>query len=77
MKLAIQLRFHAGPPSPRNPDQGPEPTNYPRMDGDALKRLLLRVTGFDGRAAQKLENTEIHRDDQPDDEDDAEDVEGC
>ena len=76
MKLAIQLRFHAGPPSPRSPDQGPEPTDYLRVVEDALKRLLLRMTGFDGRAAQKLGNMEIHRDDQPDEEDDAEDVEG-
>jgi hypothetical protein len=34
------------------------------MDEDGFKRLLLRVTGFDGRAEQKLRNTEIRRDDQ-------------
>jgi hypothetical protein len=45
------------------------------MDEDAFKRLLLRVTGFDGRAAQKLGNTEIRRDDQAEEEDDLEDLE--
>jgi hypothetical protein len=61
---------------PNNPDQGPDPTDYLRMNEEALRSLLLRVTGFDGRAAQKLGNTEVHCDDESDEEDGAEDVEG-
>jgi hypothetical protein len=60
---------------PNNPDQGPEPTNYPRMDEDALKRLLLRVTGFDGRTARKLRNTEVYCDGEADEETDLDDLE--
>jgi hypothetical protein len=35
----------------------------------------LRVTGFDGRFARKLGNTEIHCDDLSDEEDDVENLE--
>jgi hypothetical protein len=31
--------------SPPNPDQGPEPTDYPRMNEEAFRSPLLRVTG--------------------------------
>jgi hypothetical protein len=61
--------------SPHNPDQGPEATDYPRMNEDAFRSLLLRVTGFDGRIARKLRNPEVHCDDQSDEEDDEEDLE--
>jgi len=62
-------------PCPRNPDQGPEPTDYPRMNEDAFRGLLLRVMGFDGRPAQKLGNAEVHCDDESDEENDEEDFE--
>ena len=45
-------------PTVHNPDQWPEPTNYVHADESALKTLILRVTGFDGRTAQKLNDTE-------------------
>jgi hypothetical protein len=61
--------------SPRNPDQGPEPTDYPRMNEDAFRSLLLRATGFDGRIARKLRNAEVHCDDESDEEGDEEDLE--
>jgi hypothetical protein len=41
-----------------NPDQWPEPTNYVYADESSLKNLLLRVTGFDGRTAHKLTDTD-------------------
>jgi hypothetical protein len=62
--------------SPYNPDQGPEPTDYPRVNEEAFRSLLLRVTGFDGRTARKLRNAETHCDDLSNQEDDAVDVEG-
>ena len=40
--------------TPRNPDQWPEPRSYVYSDEDALKRMLLRVTGFDGHPTRKL-----------------------
>ena len=58
-----------------DPDQGPEPTDYPRMNEEAFRSLLLRVAGFDGRIARKLRNTEPHCDDLSDEEDEAEDFE--
>jgi hypothetical protein len=61
--------------SPRNPDQGPAPTDYPYPNEDAFKKLLLRVTGFDGRPAHKLTTTKNDRDTLTDDEDDSEDLE--
>jgi hypothetical protein len=44
--------------APRNPDQWPEPGHYVSSDEAGLKNLLLRVTGFDGRTAQKLDSIE-------------------
>jgi F0F1-type ATP synthase epsilon subunit len=56
---------------PRNPDQWPEPTDYVNADEAALKKLLLRVTGFDGRTAQKLDNIKAgEREESLDDDDD-------
>ena len=40
--------------APTNPDQGPEPTDYPGPDESGLKKLLLRVMGFDGRPHSKI-----------------------
>jgi hypothetical protein len=56
--------------SPRNPDQGPTRPDYPYPNEDAFKRLLLRVTGFDGRPGPKLATTENDRDNLTEDEDD-------
>jgi hypothetical protein len=53
---------------PNNPDQGPEPTDYPCMNKKALRSLLLRVTGLDGRIARKLGNTELHGEEQADED---------
>jgi len=61
--------------SPYNPDQGPEPTDYPRMNEEAFRNLFLRVTGFDGRIARKLGNDEFRGDDQADEEDELDDLE--
>ena len=55
---------------------GPEPTDYRRLNEEAFRSLLLRVTGFDGRIARKLRNAETHGDDLSDEEDDAGDVDG-
>jgi hypothetical protein len=40
--------------SARNPDQLPEPTHYYRSDEETLKKTLLRLFGFDGRAPSML-----------------------
>jgi hypothetical protein len=40
--------------TPGSADQNPEPSNYFRSDEDALKKLLLRLTGFNGQLPQKL-----------------------
>ena len=47
--------------TPRNPDQWPEPRSYVYSDEDALKRMLLRVTGFDGHQAPKLADFGINQ----------------
>jgi hypothetical protein len=39
---------------PHNPDQGPEPTDYPHYDESGLKKLMHRLMGFDGRSAKTL-----------------------
>jgi hypothetical protein len=46
------------------PEQWPEPSSYPSPDESALKRLLCRVTGFDGLATEKpfIPTTRTHDD---------------
>jgi hypothetical protein len=56
-----------------NRDQWPEPSDHAYADEVALKKLLLRVSGFDGLIAQKLDNFDLdagHADDSSDDDDD-------
>jgi hypothetical protein len=38
------------------------------MNKKALRSLLLRVTGLDGRIARKLGNTELHGEEQADED---------
>jgi hypothetical protein len=57
-------------PTPRNPDQWPEPRGYVHSDEAAFKALLLRVTGLDGRMAQKLDNIDAGQNDESSDGDD-------
>ena len=57
--------------TPRNPDQWPEHKGYVCADEAAFKNLLLRVTGFDGHTAQKLNYIDAcQSDDSLDDDDD-------
>jgi hypothetical protein len=55
--------------APHNPDQAPEISDYPRPDEDAFRKLLLRLTGLDGRPIAKLDTTQIVVDHPSDDED--------
>jgi hypothetical protein len=45
---------------PKNPDQWPEPSSYVYADDNAMKRWLVRLSGFDGQETRKLcgQNTE-------------------
>jgi hypothetical protein len=61
--------------APHNPDQAPETSDYPRPDEDAFRKLLLRLTGLDGRPTAKLDTTQTVVDHPSDDEDVLDDLE--
>jgi hypothetical protein len=44
----------------KNPDQWPEPRSYVYADDNAMKRWLVRLSGFDGQETRKLATNGIH-----------------